>query len=188
MCKYLKYFSLLIISALLLVLPGCASGDEALAALPSLVERAEVLNGYIWGYGPELEDYEEPTLSTTTSKYVRVAETAEYTTLADLTEAILQVYSTDYCELIIEIVLEGSDDAFARYNEDNTDGRLTFEIINEGFELRTKLDPSRAEVKSTGFNRVIVEMPCTFDGVDDGMYEVEMVWENGSWKLDSPTY
>ena len=188
MKKNPKSFLLLILSALLAVmLTSCASGNEALAALPTLIERAEVLNEYIWGKGPEVEFYTEGGISSSASKYVRVAPSAEYSTLSELTEAILQVYSNDYCEIIFEIVMTGSEDVFARYNEDET-GRLTLDVVNKGFELRTVLDASKAKVKSTGFNRVVVTMPCTFDGQPDGNYDVTMVWENGTWKLDSPTY
>jgi len=177
-----------LVFAALFMLSGCASGNEALKALPGLVEKAEVLNTYIWGTGPEVENYDDnPVTAAGTSKYVKVADTAEYTTLASLTEAILQTYSTDYCDIIIEIVLEGGDDTFARYNED-AEGNLTFNVRSPGYELRTVLDPSAAKVKSTGYNRVVVSVPCTFDGQPDGDYEVSMVWENGSWKLDSPTY
>lgn len=167
---------------------GCASGNEALGALPELIERAEVLNAYIWGKGPELVEYDDSALTASgTSKYVKVADTAEYTTLAALTEDILKTYSTDYCDIIIEIVLEGGEETFARYSED-AEGNLTFNVRSAGYDLRTVLDVSGAEVKSTGFNRVIVSVPCTFDGQPDGNYEVSMVWENGEWKLDGPTY
>jgi len=179
--------ALLMLAAMLLSLGACASGNEALAALPSLIERAEVLNEYIWGKGPEVEFYDDGGISSSSSKYVRVVPSAEYSTLSELTEAILQVYSNDYCEIIFEIVMTGSEETFARYNEDDT-GRLTLDVVNKGFELRTVLDASQAKVKSTGFNRVVVTMPCTFDGQPDGNYDVTMVWENGTWKLDSPTY
>jgi len=172
----------------LFMLSGCASGNEALEALPALIERAEVLNRYIWGVGPEVTEYDDSSVTASgTSKYVRVADTSEFTTLAALTEAILQTYSTDYCDIIFEIVLEGGEDTFARYNED-AEGVLTFNVRSSGYELRTVLDASAARVKSTGFNRVVVAVPCTFDGQPDGDYEVNLVWENGEWKLDSPTY
>ena len=188
MKKFIKCLAVCLALFSVLALSGCASGNEALDALPALIERAEVLNRYIWGVGPEVAEYDDSSVTASgTSKYVKVADTAEYTTLASLTEAILQTYSTDYCDIIIEIVLEGGEDTFARYNED-AEGNLTFNVRSSGFELRTALDAASAKVKSTGFNRVVVSVPCTFDGQPDGDYEVSMVWENGEWKLDSPTY
>lgn len=181
---------LLLVLMLPLLLAGCgaSSNAAALAALPDLVARAEVLNEYIWGYGAPVEQDIADAAGQAAARYVRVAPDAPFTTMAALTEEILQVYSTEYCKIILEIVLEGSDDVFARYNEDTEDGRLTRDVTVEGFPLRTKLDPSQARVKSTGFNRVKVAMPCTFDGEPDGDYIVTLVFENGAWKLDSPTY
>ncbi len=182
-----KLFIILI--ALTLLLTSCGPiGDEALTKLPDLISRAEVLNEYIWGLGPEVEDYTESEISSGSAKYVRVAASAKFTTLPALTEEILQVFSTSYCENIIEIAVSGSEEVASRYGEDTSDGRLTFNVTSRGFELRTKLDPSKAVVKSIGFNRVEIDVPCTFDGIDDGMYTVALVLENGMWKLDSPTY
>ena len=171
------------------VLTGCgaSSSAQALEALPDLVARAEVLNEYIWGQGAPLENDTAGASGKSVAQYERVAGDAPFTTLAALTEEILQVYSTEYCKIIMEIVLEGNDDVFPRYNEDE-DGRLTCDVTNDGFVLSTKLDPSQARVKSSGFNRVKAAVPCTFQGEPDGDYIVTLVYENGAWKLDSPTY
>ena len=56
-----------------------------------------------------------------------------------------------------------------------------------GLEITGKFDPSRATVKSTSSSDAVVKAPYS-SGETIKEYELTMVYENGQWRMDSPTY
>lgn len=188
----MKKTALFMLTALLvLCFSSCTqqvSDEEARALLSELIPKAEYLNEAFWGSGlPAKGGAAYDSASALSSQYCEVAPDCPYQTLSQLYSAAAEIYSSEYMKIISESAFDGSDDIQPRYSE-NSDGVLTVDLSNAGFELSTVLYPEKATVKRCSFGVLEVAVPCDFRGEPDDDYIITLVDEDGVWKLDSPTY
>ena len=195
MFKSIKKLSLILITVILAATTviSCGGGwDEAelLSTFTELYEKSVPINEYIFGKGLPYDNPDSYNLEELNSPhYVNVSEGSPYKTVAELEAAILEVYSKDYYTVSLK---QGLFDGYGekskekpRYTEEN--GVLKIDVTKVGLEITGRFDPTTARVKSTSSSdAVIVANWISGDTVKE--YELIMVFENGAWRLDSPTY
>ncbi len=200
----MKFFrKLFILTVALIIAAGsvCAVGctpqayiseeerTEILSAVNELYEKSLELNEYIFGKGMSVSDYDSD--GTSSPLYVDVAEDAPYRTEADFERAILSVYSTDYYEASIALMLfEGYENQTVkkpRYRERN--GVLQFDVTSEAefSDLSGRFDLSTAKVVSVSSETAVVR--CFYERGDySGECTLTLERVSSGWRFAAPTF
>ena len=198
-----KFISLLAGACMVFLLAGCGGSsftdDEIIEAAANLIAESIPINEIYFGAGLAAveEDSEaaaafarEIKTSVTLLQYLPVDKSTGYDSVDRIKEATEKVYSQSYCEYLYEMAFsgisdEGSTATYARYME--TEGgtlavRKDFDVID------TRTYGTDVQVISKKGNSAVVKVQSYVDGKEDAVVEVQMIYENGAWRLDSPTY
>ena len=188
--KHILKFGLIIAAVLIFASCRLGSADithaEAAEILTRLLPYAEELNEAFLGRGLEPSEPQDERLSSA-AKYVKVSGNCKYQTVGELASAAETIFSEEYCTILFEAAFYGSDNFTARYSEAE-DGTLQVNVNDQGYNLRTKLFPDGAVVKNKYDGKTAVSVPAEFDGTPCEPIIIYLVYENGSWLIDSPTY
>ncbi len=182
--------------------PLVMTNEEAREILPPLVEGAYEINEIFFGRGLPYDGEPDGSLALVKAQYLPVSEDAGYTNVSQIKDAAALVYSGEYLKSIYPTMFDGitydteedSQEGFfsevsPRYKM--IGGVLKTDAMYKAHELTTVPDPSQAEVSRCTPDEVFVRMPyTTSDGSGrSGFMTVSLVpQEDGSWRLDTPTY
>ena len=214
----MKKLPILLLS-LLLLLSSCGgrvSEAEVSAVLAELIPASYPLNEVFFGEGLPISDdradveafYSAVGMDNDISlNYHPVSPEAPYTTVEEIREATLAVFSESYANYLFTMAFDGLSSVFnenteeqltqtvsyARYME--TDGILTvrMNIGDEAMPLHRTYDTNDIEIirdKLSGdHGYLLVEVQSYVDGQPDVKVEVKLVKNaDGQFRLDSPTY
>ncbi len=196
MFKSIKKLSLILLTFILIAAAviscgGGADETEVLTAFTELYNKSVPINEYIFGKGLPYDNPESYNIEELSSPYyVPVSESSPYKTKAELEAAILAVYSRDYYDVSMR---QGLFDGYGeknkekpRYVEEN--GVLKIDITkSQLITINGAFDTSTARVKSSSATEAVVT--ATWKSGDTAKeYDLTMVYENGVWRMDSPTY
>lgn len=182
-----------VLAALLLILTSASCGgsiseEEMLGIFAEKYGSSLAVNEYIYGRGPDVDEYEA--LSGVTVLYVPVSETALYRTREALVSAVRDVYTADLIEDSIMPKLfegfEGEDDISPRYSE--KDGVLTKNVCDVGYELEGRVDVGSAEIEKLTSSTARIKAQYTSASGERSSVTFLMVLESGGWRFDGPTY
>ncbi len=192
-----KRITLIFIAVIeVLSLASCEGGhsdEEIIEAAAALIEKSYEVNEIYYGKG--LPSTGESSIGLA-SEYSIVDPSCGYTTVEQIKEVAARVYSADYCEHLYVIAFEGiSNDedeesaSFARYIVDFSD---TLTVSNDaeenGMVLNRTYDFSTIVVEKCVRNSATISVQSLVDGVADQIIELNLVYENGEWRLNTPTY
>lgn len=176
--------------------------EEIRTAAAELIEASVPINEIYFGEGlPSVEEdsdaadafSSEIQTDTTLLSYLPVTEDAGYSSIDSIKEATEEVYSQSYCEYLFEMAFSGisTEDAeatYARYLETDA-GTLAVHKELSVMDARTyDTEEENIEVLRKSGNSAVVEAQSYVDGEADVTVEVQMIYEDGAWRLDSPTY
>ncbi len=213
--KTMKKLYLAVLAAILcLTCTACGGVDEAevAAALETLLPASYPLNVVYFGEGlpisDDREDVEKFYAATGAANdislnYHPVSPDAEFTSIEQIKEATLQVFSDAYAEYLFTMAFNGLSSVFnegtetqhtqtvsyARYME--TDGYFTvrMNIAEEAFPVNRTYDAADFEIVRERDGYILVEVQSYVDGEKDQKVEVKLVRNaEGEFRLDSPTY
>ena len=214
----MKKLPILLLSLLLLLSScgGSVSEAEVSAVLAELIPASYPLNEVFFGEGLPISDdradveafYSAVGMDNDISlNYHPVSPEAPYTTVEEIREATLAVFSESYANYLFTMAFDGLSSVFnenteeqltqtvsyARYME--TDGILTvrMNIGDEAMPLHRTYDTNDIEIirdKLSGdHGYLLVEVQSYVDGQPDVKVEVKLVKNaDGQFRLDSPTY
>lgn len=214
----MKKLSILLITTLLLLSScgGSVSEAEVSAVLAELIPASYPLNEIYFGEGLPISDdradveafYAAAGMDNDISlNYHPVSPEAPYTTVEEIREATLAVFSESYSKYLFTLAFDGLSSVFnenteeqltqtvsyARYME--TDGILTvrMNIGEEAMPLNRTYDTNDIEIirdkLSGAHGYLLVEVQSYVDGQPDVKVEVKLVKNaDGQFRLDSPTY
>ncbi len=204
----IRICSLLLTFALALCLPfalsGCASEppavEEVYDIVVDLVERSYAANDLLYGYGlpviaigSEWADLNYTYSENDYADYEYVSEYSPYVSLTAIKDELESVYSAEFLETYYTSLFDGflaGEQLFrARYYEKNdwlyqsvdNEPLVTWQRIYDYSSMRlTK--PSRADYVS-------VEIDTHLEGEDTVLpVTISIVYLDGAWYLDTPTY
>ena len=161
--------------------------DEAIKIVNELVEVSYELNVIYFGNGLEHEIAEDDTNS-----YVRVSEDALYTKKKPLVEKTNEVFSKSYAQGIISSAFVGagggidSTASFPRYVEDY-DGILTIRRDSVVVDEIAQYDFSTTKIIKNSKNLIIARI-MTKNLSSNVEVQIQFVYEDKAWKIDSATY
>lgn len=198
---FLLIFSLLFSA---LFLPGCASSppelDQIYDTVVNLIEQSYQANDILYGYGlpiiaidSELAETYHVYSDNDSASYAYVAEESAAITVSAIKDILESVYSSDYLDTYYTSLFDGfvaGDTVYrARYYESDewlyqsTDNQplVTWQRVYDYSTMRlTK--PSRADYVS-----VIID--THMEGEEEILpITISIVYQNGAWYLDTPTY
>ena len=195
MFKSIRKLSLILLTFILIATAviscgGGADNTEVLSAFTELYGKSVPINEYIFGKGLPYDNPESYKIEELASPYyVPVSESSPYKTRAELEAAILSVYSRDYYDVSLR---QGVFDGYGekskekpRYVEEN--GVLKIDITKVGLEITGTFDTATARVKRSSASEAVVTAAWK-SGETVKEYDLTMVYENGVWRMDSPTY
>lgn len=189
--KRIIALALMVILAISLVpaLASCKRVDdnEAKEIITELVSESYALNEIYFGQGLKHEITEDDK-----GNYIRVSEDALYTKKKPLVDKTKEIFSEDYAQGIISSAFVGnsggidSTAAYARYVED-FDGVLTILRDSVVVEEIAKYDFSTIRIIKNSKNLIIARI--TTSNLDKSIeVQIQFVYENEAWKIDSATY
>ncbi len=176
--------------------------EEIRTAAAELIEASIPINEIYFGKGlpavAEDSDQAEAFSSeirtdATLLSYLPVAEEAGYASIDDIKAATEEVYSQSYCTYLYEMAFFGisTDDAeasHARYQETES-GILAVCKDLSVLDTRTyDTEENNIKVQKKSGNTAVVEVQSYIEGEADVKVSVQMLYEDGAWRLDSPTY
>jgi len=214
----MKKLPILLITTLLLLSScgGKMSEEEVSAVLGELIPASYPLNEIYFGEGLPISDdradveafYSAVGMDNDISlNYHPVSPEAAYTTVEEIREATLEVFSESYANYLFTMAFDGLSSVFnedteeqltqtvsyARYME--TDGILTvrMNVVDEAMPLNRTYDTNDIEIirdkLSGAHGYLLVEVQSYVDGQPDVKVEVKLVKNaEGQFRLDSPTY
>ena len=182
----------LILIFVLSVIPALASCkrlsyDEARVEIERLVKESYDLNVIYFGTGLMHEVDEE-----SDEKYVRVSENALYTEKKPLVDKTREIFSSEYSQGIISSAFVGasggisSTGTFPRYIEDY-DGVLTIRRDSAVIKEIATYDFSTIKVIKNSRNSMIARI-TTSNLQANIEIQIQFVYENDGWRIDSATY
>ncbi len=207
---------ILAVLALMLCLSTTACGKtdegEIGEALATLLPASYPLNVVYFGEGLPISDNREDVEqfynatgagNDISLNYHPVSPEAEYTSIDQIKEATLAVFSDAYAEYLFTMAFAGLSTVFnedteeqvtqtvsyARYME--TDGYFTvrMDIAKEAFPVNRTYDVTDFEVVRERDGYILVDVQSYVDGEKDVRVEVKLVRNGeGEFRLDSPTY
>ena len=202
-----------------LLLTSCGGGvseAEVSAVLAELILASYPLNEIYFGEGLPISDdradveafYAATGVDNDISlNYHPVSPEAAYTSVEQIREATLAVFSDSYADYLFTMAFDGLSSVFnedteeqvtqtvsyARYME--TDGILTvrMDVADEAMPLNRTYDTNDIEIIRDKLNGehgyLLVEVQSYVDGQPDQRVEVKLVKNaDGQFRLDSPTY
>lgn len=202
-----------------LTLPSCGSGvTEATvsAALAELIPASYALNEIYFGTGLPISDDREDVEAFYAAmgqgtdislNYHPVAADCGYSSIDEIKEATLAVFSESYSDYLFTLAFAGISSVFnenteeqvtqtvsyARYME--TSGILTvrMDLADEALPLGRTYDTDDITIIRDKLNGehgyLLVEVQSYMDGAPDERVEVKLVCtSDGGFRLDSPTY
>ena len=189
--KRIIAIALIVIFAISLVpcLVSCkrVKDDEAISIITKLVKESYDLNVIYFGEGLEHEFTEQDT-----GDYVRVSENALYVEKKPLVDKTHEVFSKSYSQGIISSAFVGegggidSTVAYARYIEDY-DGILTIRRDSVVVDDIAQYDYSTIKIVKNSKNLIIARI--TTNNLDSNTeVQIQFVYEDDAWKIDSATY
>lgn len=197
-----KLIGIILFAVFVFSLSSCLSKEdrnEALNAIPDLIEKSYEINEIYFGRGLPCAEYlgnDDDYL-----KYSEIADDSPYHTIPEIKKATEEVYCATYCEMLFKKAFEGTaveigegDSAsqqiaeYARYVDYS--GVLTVRLLNEEeiITLDRTYDTEKAEITSYGDNYVMIKVPSFKDGIADVDVELKVVKESDGWRLACPTY
>ncbi len=191
----IKRISLIILAAIMMLsLVSCSahSDEEIIEAAKALIEKSYVINEIYYGKG--LPITEEDSLGFA-SNYAIVDTSCGFATVDDIKKATAEVYASDYCEHLYLLAFEGlsTEDqesvSYARFIDDYTD-KLTMlkEIAETGADLNRTYDFSTITVEKCVRNMASIKVMSLVNGKEDKELTINLILEDGQWKLNTPTY
>ena len=198
-----KFISLLAAACMIFLFAGCSGSsftdNEIIEAAANLIAESIPVNEIYFGKGlaAVAEDSEaaaafarEIKTSVSLLQYMPVDKSTGYDSVDRIKEATEKVYSESYFAYLYEMAFtgisdEGSTATYARYME--TEGG-TLAVRKDFTVIDTRTYGTDVQVVSKKGNSAVVEVQSYVDGKEDAVVEVQMVYENGAWRLDSPTY
>lgn len=171
--------------------PEPADEGEMLEAAKTLLESAVEVNRIFFWEGLPHEEPAEDSIEVGDSEYLDLTEDYMYLMESDLMAKAEAVYSESFCQDIRVIAFEGikvtEDDAlFARYIVEQGIMKINRKLSEEGLSERLPNTDTVETVEIT-HNTATVSVEFTSDGVTEKQ-NVELVLEDGGWRLDTPTY
>ncbi|MBQ7318837.1 MAG: hypothetical protein IJW97_01470 [Clostridia bacterium] len=197
--------AILLLLALPLSLGGCASDapevEQVYDIVVDLVERSYAANDLLYGYGipvhaigSALADINYLYNDTDFADYEYAHELSPYLSIAEIRDTLESVYSSDFLDshntTLFDGFFVGNDIVRARYYEksewlyqsvDADDPLITWQRIYDYSSMRV--------VKPSSATYVTVEIDSHIEN-DSTVLPVKLsiVYENGQWRLDTPTY
>lgn len=181
------------------------SDQEIVEIASALLEDSYEINRIFYGTGVPLDSrsLELAKEQLTQDSDVRIAAYAEvdaeypYKCTEDLKNAALKVYTAAYCEGMFEVAFFGHKDSatgalveYARFI-DNEYGILTqrVDIEDEIIYTGRTYDINTVNVVRQGVGYVLFTVDSVLDGKPSDTVKIKMMKDqDGSWKLDNPTY
>ncbi len=184
--KILSVFTaiiILLIAATLVSCSGKVSKEEAAAEVTRLVEESYELNVIYFGKGLPYEDDGDDK-----SLYAPVAEDAAFTTKEELIDKTRKVFSESNVTEMIEIAFQGgsigSTAAYPRYIT-GSDGKLTVYKNIKGIETEVN-EYDYSTVSITRISKRFIKAKITSKA--GNVVDVELVNQDGEWRINSRTY
>ncbi len=183
-------------ASLSLCFVSCGKGpelDEVREHIESTVEKSIELNEIFYGDG--LPVYKE--MITGKDYYLVNTELSEYDSIDELKAALAEVYTTDYCTSINEVMFVGIADNLVsllpRFIEEEMSGTLMQDKYAESILLGERVfDFDAMTMENSSRKSFTVRIPATLNGEKDEdavlTFRKEMTDGKVVWKLDSPTY
>lgn len=184
---------------------GSSFSDEDIsAAAETLIEESIAINEIYFGKGLPSVDPESEAASSfageiqtdaTLLSYLPVTEDAGYDSIDSIKEATEKIYSKSYCVYLFEMAFTGISveegaATHARYME-TENGTLAVHKDLSVIDARTysiEGEPPQIEVIEKKGNTAVVKAQSYVDGEADVTVEIQLIYEGGAWRLDSPTY
>ncbi len=206
----MKYRLLCIFVAVLaaVLLVSCSSSsftdEEICSAAEALIADSVAINQIYFGEGLPFVDADsdaarqfaaEVKTDATLLSYLPVAADAGFSSIDSIKEATEKVYSKAYCAYLFEmaftgISIEEGTAAYARYME-TENGILAVHRELSAIDIRTYSTAKtgqQVEVIQKKGNTAVVKAQSYLHGEEDVAVEIQLIYENGAWRLDSPTY
>ncbi len=182
----------LIIIFVLSITPALASckrmkDDEAKKEIERLVTESYILNVIYFGTGLKHEITSEDK-----GDYIKVSEDALYTEKKPLVEKTREIFSSDYAQGIISSAFVGagggisSTATYPRYIEDS-DGTLTIRRDSVVIDEIAIYDFSTMNIIKNSRNSIIVRI-MTKNLEKNQEVQIQLVYEENGWRIDSSTY
>ncbi|MBE6562829.1 MAG: hypothetical protein E7660_03735 [Ruminococcaceae bacterium] len=204
-CFAVTSFVLAAIMCLSLCSCSRLSDEDAVNTAASLLEKSCEINEIFYGKGIDVDEKSNEyalealneDVDIKVASYADVHADYPYQTVEELKNAALSVYSSDYCESMFDIAFTGHKDSktgaiveYARFIESEY-GILTQRVDIEDeilYNGRTFDVDSIKIVKKTA-SYVVFTVDSKIDGEPSDTIKVKMLKEeDGTWKLDTPTY
>ncbi len=197
--KFISLFA----ACMVLFLAGCGGSsftdDEIMEAAANLIAESIPVNEIYFGKGLAAVEADseaaaafakEIKTSATHLQYLPVDKSTGYDSVDRIKEATEKVYSASYCVYLYEMAFtgisdEGSTATYARYME--TEGG-TLAVRKDFTVIDTRTYDADVQVVRKKGNSAVVKVQSYVDGKEDAVVEVQMIYEKGAWRLDSPTY
>ena len=186
----------ILLASLSLSLVSCGKGPEledVREDIVATVEKSLELNEVFYGEG--LPVYKE--MITGKDYYLVDTEKSDYDSIDELKAALAEVYTTDYCTALNEVMFVGIADNLVsllpRFIEEEMSGTLMQDKYAESILIGERaFDYAEMTMEKSSKNSFTVRIPATIDGEKDEdavlTFKREMTENGVVWKLDSPTY
>ncbi len=192
MIKRISLVFLAVVMIFSLVSCSSHSDEEIIEAAKTLIEKSYIINEIYYGKGLPTTDEDSLGFS---SNYAIVDTSCGFASVEDIKKATAEVYASDYCEHLYVVAFEGlsTDDresvSYARFMDDYTD-KLTMlkEIKETGADLNRTYDFSTIVVEKCVRNIATIKIMSLVDGKEDKELTINLILEDGQWKLNTPTY
>lgn len=198
-----KFISLFAGVCMIFLLTGCGrssfTDDEIIEAATNLIAESIPVNEIYFGVGlasvetdsEAVADFaREIKTSVTLLQYLPVDKSTGYDSIDRIKEATEKVYSESYCAYLYEMAFTGISDegataTYARYME--TEGG-TLAVRKDFTVIDTRTYGTDMQIISKKGNSAVVRVQSYVNEKEDAVVEVQIIYENGAWRLDSPTY
>lgn len=198
-----KFISLFAGVCMIFLLTGCGGSsftdDEIIEAATNLIAESIPVNEIYFGVGlasvetdsEAVADFaREIKTSVTLLQYLPVDKSTGYDSIDRIKEATEKVYSESYCAYLYEMAFTGISDegataTYARYME--TEGG-TLAVRKDFTVIDTRTYGTDMQIISKKGNSAVVRVQSYVNEKEDAVVEVQIIYENGAWRLDSPTY
>ncbi len=203
--RFVYIFAGIIGAVLLSSCGGSSFSDEDICtAAADLIQESIAINEIYFGKGlPSVEPDSEAAGSfageiqtdATLLSYLPVTEDAGYDSIDSIKEATEKVYSKAYCTYLFEMAFSGISieegaATYARYME-TENGTLAVHKDLSVIDARTystEGESPQVEVIRKKGDTAVVKAQSYVDGEADVSVEIQLIYEEGTWRLDSPTY
>jgi len=176
----IKTAVILLLFVFVFALSSCNRGnmteESVKAELERLLPLSYEMNDIFWGEGLPIME------SDSKDRYITVRKDCGYVSVKEILDKAADIFSSGYLAEIKDAVFVDDDDKDPRYQEIN--GALKKDTYNKGFNIKGNVLIDSVAIKKQNRGMVIVSA----DYEDGGSLEITLVYENGKWLLNSPTY